>query len=146
MLIIKGDKITKDGANLLRVWQVINDPTEQEKVGAYEIESIPEYPKQKRGKSSIMYYNIDSKEFLFEEEDRPLTPEETAEETRELLVDISDPSILTQGAGLADITGVTAGTSYRVRAYAVNSAGTGYGTTVDVKTLSSFIPRTMWFN
>jgi len=90
MLIIKGDKITKDGANLLRVWQVINDPTEQEKVGAYEIESIPEYPKQKRGKSSIMYYNIDSKEFLFEEEDRPLTPEETAEETRELLVNIRE--------------------------------------------------------
>ena len=52
MLIIKGEKITKDGANLLRVWQVINDPTEQEKVGAYEVENIPEYPKQKRGKVS----------------------------------------------------------------------------------------------
>lgn len=90
MLIIKGEKITKDGANLLRVWQVINDPTEQEKVGAYEVENIPEYPKQKRGKSSVMYYNIDSKEFLFEEEDRPLTPEEMTEETRELLVDIRE--------------------------------------------------------
>jgi len=50
------------------------------------------------------------------------------------------------GAFTKSITGLSAGTSYRVRAYAVNSAGTSYGTTVDVKTLSSFIPRTMWFN
>ena len=49
------------------------------------------------------------------------------------------------GAFTKSITGLTAGTSYRVRAYAVNSAGTSYGTTVDVKTLSAFIPRTMWF-
>lgn len=32
------------------------------------------------------------------------------------------------------ITGLTAGTSYRVRAYAVNSKGTGYGTTVQTAT------------
>ena len=50
------------------------------------------------------------------------------------------------GAFTKSITGLTAGTSYRVRAYAVNSAGTSYGATVDVKTLSAFIPRTMWFN
>jgi len=50
------------------------------------------------------------------------------------------------GAFNKAITGLTAGTSYRVRAYAVNSAGTSYGTTVDVKTLSAFLPRTMWFN
>jgi hypothetical protein len=50
------------------------------------------------------------------------------------------------GAFTKSITGLTAGTNYRVRAYAVNSAGTGYGTTVDVKTLSAFKPRTMWFN
>jgi len=41
------------------------------------------------------------------------------------------------GAFTKSITGLSAGTSYRVRAYAVNSAGTGYGTTVDVKTLSA---------
>ena len=34
------------------------------------------------------------------------------------------------------ISGLSAGTSYRVRAYAVNSIGTGYGTTVTVETLS----------
>ena len=50
-----------------------------------------------------------------------------------------------KGAFNKSITGLTAGTDYRVRAYAVNSAGTSYGTTVDVKTLSAFIPRTMWF-
>jgi len=49
------------------------------------------------------------------------------------------------GAFTKSITGLTAGTNYRVRAYAVNSAGTSYGTTVDVKTLSAFKPRTMWF-
>ncbi len=49
------------------------------------------------------------------------------------------------GAFTKSITGLTAGTSYRVRAYAVNSAGTSYGTTVTVTTLSAFIPRTMWF-
>jgi len=43
------------------------------------------------------------------------------------------------------ITGLTAGTNYRVRAYAVNSAGTSYGTTVQVTTLKAFKPRTMWF-
>ena len=44
------------------------------------------------------------------------------------------------------ITGLTAGTNYRVRAYAVNSAGTSYGTTVQVTTLKAFKPSTMWFN
>jgi hypothetical protein len=50
------------------------------------------------------------------------------------------------GAFTKSITGLSPNTSYRVRAYAVNSAGTSYGTTVDVKTLSAFKPRTMWFN
>ena len=49
------------------------------------------------------------------------------------------------GAFTKSITGLSAGTSYRVRAYAVNSAGTSYGATVDVKTLSAFKPRTTWF-
>lgn len=38
------------------------------------------------------------------------------------------------GAYTKAITGLTAGTSYRVRAYAVNSAGIGYGTTVQITT------------
>lgn len=50
------------------------------------------------------------------------------------------------GAFTKSITGLSAGTSYRVRAYAVNSAGTSYGATVQVETLEAFIPRTMWFN
>ena len=49
------------------------------------------------------------------------------------------------GAFTKSITGLTAETNYRVRAYAVNSAGISYGTTVNVKTLSAFKPRTMWF-
>jgi hypothetical protein len=49
------------------------------------------------------------------------------------------------GAFTKSITGLTAGTSYRVRAYAINSAGTGYGETVQVTTIKAFKPRTMWF-
>jgi hypothetical protein len=49
------------------------------------------------------------------------------------------------GAFTKIISGLTPNTSYRVRAYAVNSAGTGYGTTVQVTTLKAFKPRTMWF-
>ena len=41
------------------------------------------------------------------------------------------------GAFTKSITGLSPNTSYRVRAYAVNSAGTSYGDTVDVKTLIS---------
>jgi len=49
------------------------------------------------------------------------------------------------GAFTKTISGLTPNTSYRVRAYAVNSAGTSYGTTVDVTTLKAFKPRTTWF-
>ena len=49
------------------------------------------------------------------------------------------------GAFTKTISGLTPNTSYRVRAYAVNSAGTSYGTTVQVTTLKAFKPRTMWF-
>jgi len=38
------------------------------------------------------------------------------------------------GAYSKSITGLSPGTNYRVRAYAVNSAGTGYGTTVQITT------------
>lgn len=38
------------------------------------------------------------------------------------------------GAYAKGITGLSPGTSYRVRAYAVNSVGTGYGTTVQILT------------
>jgi len=59
---------------------------------------------------------------------------------------VYDDGSFSTGAFNKSITGLTPNTSYRVRAYAVNSAGTSYGSTVDVKTLSAFIPRTMWFN
>ena len=58
---------------------------------------------------------------------------------------VSDTGTFSTGAFTKSITGLTAGTSYRVRAYAVNSAGTSYGTTVQVTTLKAFKPRTMWF-
>ena len=38
------------------------------------------------------------------------------------------------GSFSKDITGLSSGTSYRVRAYAINGGGTGYGTTVTVLT------------
>jgi hypothetical protein len=58
---------------------------------------------------------------------------------------VYDTGTFSTGVFTKSITGLTAGTSYRVRAYAVNSAGTGYGTTVQVTTLKAFKPRTMWF-
>lgn len=41
------------------------------------------------------------------------------------------------GAYTEAVTGLTAGTGYRFRAYAINSTGTGYGATVQVTTLSA---------
>ena len=41
------------------------------------------------------------------------------------------------GAYTKAITGLTAGTGYRVRAYAINSAGTSYGDTVQLTTLTA---------
>lgn len=60
---------------------------------------------------------------------------------------VYDTGTYSTGAFTKSITGLTAGTTYRVRAYAINSDGTGYGTTVSVTptAASSFIPRTMWF-
>jgi hypothetical protein len=58
---------------------------------------------------------------------------------------VYDTGTYSTGAFTKSITGLSAGTNYRVRAYAVNSAGTGYGTTVQVTTLKAFKPRTMWF-
>lgn len=57
-----------------------------------------------------------------------------------------DESSYGTGAFTKSITGLTPNTSYRVRAYAVNSAGTGYGTTVTVETLTAFIPKIIWIN
>lgn len=47
-----------------------------------------------------------------------------------------DDGSFSTGAYTKSITGLTAGTSYRVRAYATNSAGTSYGTTTQEATLS----------
>ena len=58
---------------------------------------------------------------------------------------VYDTGTFSTGVFTKSITGLTAGTNYRVRAYAVNSAGTSYGTTVQVTTLKAFKPRTMWF-
>ena len=41
------------------------------------------------------------------------------------------------GAFTKSITGLTGGTTYRVRAYAINSAGTGYGTTVSTTAVNN---------
>jgi hypothetical protein len=43
-----------------------------------------------------------------------------------------DDGSYSTGSYTKAITGLTAGSSYRVRAYSVNRAGTGYGTTVQV--------------
>jgi len=48
---------------------------------------------------------------------------------------VYDTGTFSTGAYTKSITGLTQGTSYRVRAYAINSDGTGYGDTVTVTTL-----------
>ncbi|MCK4592644.1 fibronectin type III domain-containing protein, partial [Candidatus Parcubacteria bacterium] len=45
-----------------------------------------------------------------------------------------DAGSFTTGTYTKEIIGLTPGTNYRVRAYAINSAGTGYGTTVQILT------------
>jgi hypothetical protein len=47
-----------------------------------------------------------------------------------------DDGSFSTGVYTKSITGLTGGTSYRVRAYAVNSVGTSYGTTQQAATLS----------
>lgn len=54
---------------------------------------------------------------------------------------VYDDGTFGTGTFSKSITGLSEDTSYRVRAYAVNTAGTGYGSTVDLKTLSGFIPK-----
>jgi hypothetical protein len=53
---------------------------------------------------------------------------------------VYDTGTFSTGVFTKSITGLTAGTNYRVRAYAINSAGTGYGTTVTVTTTSIVAP------
>lgn len=52
-----------------------------------------------------------------------------------------DDGDFSTGAYTKGITGLTAGTGYRVRAYAINSVGVGYGDTVQVTTKAGFIPQ-----
>jgi hypothetical protein len=49
------------------------------------------------------------------------------------------------GAFTKSITGLSPNTSYRVRAYAVNSARNKLWLKVDVEDIISIYPRTMWF-
>ncbi|MCX6787154.1 MAG: hypothetical protein NTY93_01350, partial [Candidatus Kaiserbacteria bacterium] len=48
---------------------------------------------------------------------------------------VYDDGSFTAGAYTKGLTGLSAGTDYRVRAYAVNASGTGYGSTVQLTTL-----------
>ncbi|MGC4129166.1 MAG: pectinesterase family protein [Bergeyella sp.] len=49
----------------------------------------------------------------------------------------------TTGSYTSNLSGLTAGTTYYVRAYATNSAGTSYGNEVSFTTLSSIVPPTV---
>ncbi len=58
---------------------------------------------------------------------------------------VYDSGTFGTGTFTKSITGLTAGTDYRVRAYAVNSAGTGYGSTVQVTTLEDIKDNAIFF-
>jgi len=47
------------------------------------------------------------------------------------------------GAFKSSLTGLTAGTTYHLRAYATNSAGTGYGSEMVFSTLAAIVPPTV---
>lgn len=49
---------------------------------------------------------------------------------------VNESGSFSTGSYTLSITGLTAGTTYRIRAYATNSFGTGYGTTITVTTLA----------
>ena len=51
-----------------------------------------------------------------------------------------DDGTFSSGAYTKGLTGLTANTGYRVRAYAVNSMGTSYGTTVQLTTTAYAVP------
>jgi len=54
---------------------------------------------------------------------------------------VSDTGSFGTGAYTKDITGLTANTGYRVRAYATNTVNTGYGTTVQLTTEAAGAPN-----
>jgi hypothetical protein len=55
-------------------WQMKSDPN---RVGI-AVDAVPEYPKTlTRGKDNVMYFEPKTKQFSFEQEDRPLTQEES---------------------------------------------------------------------
>lgn len=62
-----------------------------------------------------------------------------------LLLEDDSRLLLEAGAFSKSITGLTQGTSYRVRAYAVNSAGTSYGTAIIGTISPDFIPQIIMF-
>jgi len=57
--------------------------------GGYFVDSVPNYPEPVKGKSHVMYFNPETKEFWFEQEDKPLTLEEEIEELEILVADIA---------------------------------------------------------
>lgn len=88
-MIITGDL---DGKKL-RVWQTF--PHQEDEEGnplehpnGYYVEKIPEYPKPRRGIDDVLYYDIEKKEFFFEETERPLNELELRQEQNEILREI----------------------------------------------------------
>lgn len=63
-----------------------------------------------------------------------------ADPTISLTTKTTDNSAITTGSFTGLITGLTPNTSYKVRAYATNIAGTGYGSAVTFTTSESLIP------
>ena len=74
MAILTGDVIAPDKIKVRSITYTTNTPLNE---NWYQVDSIPPYPTTSEpGKQPVMYFNPINKEFTFEIEDRPLTPEE----------------------------------------------------------------------
>lgn len=85
-MLIRGDL---DGSKL-RVWQTFVGQKDADgniiiEEGWYKVDKVPDFPAPKRGIDFVMYFDINTKEFSFEEVVRELTDRELMEEQNELL-------------------------------------------------------------
>ncbi|KXG78299.1 hypothetical protein [Thermotalea metallivorans] len=77
MIFIKGEKINENKIKIILVHHMPETLTEEEKIGGYFIESMPEPPAHAPiGHVYVPFLNLETKEVFFELESRPLSQED----------------------------------------------------------------------
>lgn len=89
MIFLAKEDEGKEKARVELIHYMPDDPVEglpdEIKQQGIRVESVPEPPEPKRGKSAVLYCNPKTGELWYEYVDRPLTPEELAQEQSEKL-------------------------------------------------------------